>query len=246
MQFKDHFSKQANIYAQFRPTYPEELFTYLSSLCKEHELAWDCATGNGQAANSLVSYFNHVIATDASEAQLKNAKQHEKIAYKLALAEESGIESGTVDIVTVATAIHWFNFDKFYAEVNRVLKPGGILAVWTYCDPIVNTAIDAVVDKLHNNILFKYWLKENWMVSDKYKDLPFPYERIRTPQFTCSKMGKLKDLEGLLESWSATQSYIKANNKDPIDQIKDELSNAWGKDEAKEIRWDLTLIVGRK
>ena len=247
MQFKDHFSKQSDTYAKFRPTYPDELFAYLSSLCNEHDLVWDCATGNGQAANGIAKYFKKVIATDASEAQLSNAKPNEKITYKQALAEESGIESESVDIVTVAAAVHWFNFDKFYAEVNRVLKPDGILAVWTYNNPAVNSAIDAVMEKLHQGILHNYWPKESWLVINRYKDVPFPYEKIKTPNFASTMRLDLSGYEGHMRSWSATQKYIDAMGKNPIDEIREELTQAWGNaNEIKDVRWDLTMMVGRK
>ena len=128
MTFKDHFSKQAADYAKFRPQYPPELFEYLGGIAPQRKLAWDCATGNGQAAIALASVFERVIATDASEAQIANAEAHAHVEYRVAPAENSGIESDTIDLVMVAQALHWFDLDRFYAEVMRLLKPGGIFA----------------------------------------------------------------------------------------------------------------------
>jgi ubiquinone/menaquinone biosynthesis C-methylase UbiE len=120
---KDYFSRQSTEYAKHRPHYPKALFEYLNEICPGHERAWDCATGNGQAAIGLVPYFNEIIATDISEAQIKNAFQHPKIKYDVANCEDSSIEPQSVDLITVATAIHWINTDKFYQEVRRILKP---------------------------------------------------------------------------------------------------------------------------
>jgi ubiquinone/menaquinone biosynthesis C-methylase UbiE len=247
MQFKDYFSAQADTYAKYRPKYPEEMFAFLSSLCPEHELAWDCATGNGQAANSLVNYFNKVIATDASDKQLSNAKPHEKIEYRLALAEDSSITPGSVDLVTVAAAVHWFDFDKFYKEVNRVLKPKGVIAVWTYNDALINDKVNIAMEKLHRDILGSYWPKESRVVMNRYKDLPFPFERTTTPKFSYESKMDLNMLEGYLLTWSASQRYINDKGKNPVDEIRDELTAAWGNaNEVKKVVWELTLIVGRK
>ncbi len=247
MQFKDHFSKQSDTYVKFRPTYPDEIFSFLASLCPEHNLAWDCATGNGQAANGLTKYFKRIIATDASETQLSNAMQNEKIEYKNALAEDSGIPSVSVDLITVAAAVHWFDHDKFYKEVNRVLKPNGVIAAWTYNNPTVNPAVDAVMEKLHQGVLREYWPKESWLVINRYKDIPFPFERIQTPDFYCTKQMDLEGMEGHYLSWSATQRYIDATGKNPVDEVRKELTQAWGNpSEVKTVTWHLTFLVGRK
>lgn len=81
--FTDLFSQQSDIYAQYRPHYPQQLFDYLASLTSGHELAWDCGTGNGQAAVCLAALYNQVLATDPSEQQLKHATQHPKVLYKI-------------------------------------------------------------------------------------------------------------------------------------------------------------------
>ncbi|HJY64333.1 MAG TPA: class I SAM-dependent methyltransferase, partial [Ignavibacteria bacterium] len=123
MKFRDYFSKQAEEYSKYRPKYPDELFKYLSSLTKEHDLAWDCACGNGQASIGLAGYYKKVIATDASPAQINFAIQHPIVTYLTAQAENSGLESNSADIITAATAIHWIDTEKFYPEANRILKP---------------------------------------------------------------------------------------------------------------------------
>src|SRR5262245_55012855 len=129
---KDHFSGHAACYHQFRPNYPDSLFAYLATLCPSHELAWDCATGNGQAAVALAPHFRTVIATDASTQQVEQAQVNPKVKYLVAPAHEAPIETGAVDVVTVAQALHWLELSSFYREVRRVSKPRGILAVWCY------------------------------------------------------------------------------------------------------------------
>ena len=119
----NYFAVQSEHYSRNRPTYPDELFDFLSGLCTSHELAWDSATGNGQAAVSLSGYFKKVIATDFSNEQLSRAFQKENIFYRNESAEHSSLENNSADLVTVATAIHWFNIPEFYKEVHRVLKP---------------------------------------------------------------------------------------------------------------------------
>jgi ubiquinone/menaquinone biosynthesis C-methylase UbiE len=132
MAFKDHFSRQAADYAKFRPRYPRELFEYLGSVAPCRQLAWDCGTGNGQAAIGLATVFDRVIATDASEKQISSAQPHEHVEYRVAPAENSGVQSDTVDLIMVAQALRWFDLERFYAEARRVLKPHGILAASAY------------------------------------------------------------------------------------------------------------------
>ena len=247
MEFKDHFSSQSEIYLKSRPTYPDELFQFLASLIPANNLVWDCATGNGQAAVSLAKYFKHVIATDASEQQIKNAVSHEKVKYSVSLADNSGIESATVDLVTIASALHWMDFDAFYKEVNRVLKPGGIFAGWAYYKSHIDDAIDPIVKYLVKDILGEYWPPERAYITNYYNTIPFPFKAIETHLFKTSVRANMDFLIGYFHSWSSTQQYIKIKGKDPVDLIKKDLENAWGETaQTKQITWDLILKVGRK
>lgn len=247
MEFKDYFSTQSEVYAKSRPHYPDELFKFLASLVPVHDLAWDCATGNGQAAIVLADYFNKVIATDGSEQQIKNAVRHEKINYAVALADNSGIESGTADLVTIASALHWMDFDIFYKEVNRVLKPGGVFAGWAYIDSHINETIDLIVHYLSKDLLGSYWPPERAYVNNYYRDIPLPFKPIVTPEFKISVMATFDFLVGYLNSWSSTQRYIKTNGKNPVELVRAQLELAWGDlSKTKEMTWVLALKVGRK
>ncbi|HEY9422785.1 MAG TPA: class I SAM-dependent methyltransferase [Thermoanaerobaculia bacterium] len=166
MSFKDHFSGHASSYASFRPRYTPEIFEFVSFLPKRRSLAWDCATGNGQAAVDLAERFERVVATDASEEQIALATPHPKVEYRLALAEDSGLESGSVDLLTVATAVHWFDFDRFYAEAERVLAPGGAIAVWAYDLARISPALDRIIDRLARGIVGSYWPPERAKLID--------------------------------------------------------------------------------
>src|SRR6185312_6721505 len=247
MEFKDYFSAQSEIYVKSWPHYPDELFRFLASLGSVHNLAWDCATGNGQAAVALAKYFNKVIATDGSEQQIKNAESHQKVKYAVALADNSGLEPGTVDLVTIASALHWMDFDMFYKEVNRVLKPGGIFAAWAYYKSYIDTSIDPIVKYLVKDILGKYWPPERAYITNYYDTIPFPFKRIEAPSFQTSVIANIDFLIGYFHSWSSTQQYIKINHNDPVDLIRKDLEKAWGDLTAtKKITWDIIFKVGLK
>lgn len=244
MGFKDHFSKQAADYATFRPSYPQELFDHLGSIAPSRRLAWDCATGNGQAAVGLASVFDHVIATDASEKQIANAQSHETIQYRVAPAENSGIESETIDVIMVAQALHWFDLDRFYAEARRVLKPDGVLAASAYNLLRIEPALDAIVNWYYYEVVGPFWPPERELV-EQFADLPFPFHEINTPKFEMTAYWNLDHLLGYLRTWSSTQRFIAAKGADPLQEISDELRGAWGTaGRTRNVSWPLTLRVG--
>lgn len=228
--FHDHFSSLAAKYAEFRPTYPPELFAWIAAQAPARALVWDCACGNGQASRGLAEHFDHVIATDASEAQLAAAKPHPKVEYRVALAEASGLPAHAVDAVTVAQAAHWFKHDAFYAEVKRVLRPGGLLAVWTYDFlQLDDEKLQARISDFHENVGARYWPPERAYVEAQYRTLPFPAEReIPTPKLRMTVSWNLSQLLGYFRSWSAIKNYIKANGNDPVEALTAELTPLWG------------------
>jgi SAM-dependent methyltransferase len=246
MTFKDHFSTLATNYAKYRPHYPAALFEYLASLVSEHKLAWDCATGNGQAALGLAPYFEHVIATDASARQIANAIRHEKITYSAAPAERSEIASHSIDLIMVAQALHWLDFDKFYAEVRRVLKPHGILAVSCYNLLQINPEIDRIHHRYYYDIVGPYWPPERKWIEDDFQSIPFPFEEITMPSFSMEALWDLDDLQGYLGTWSATQRFMEAKGLNPLEQIRADLEKAWGEPAMKRrVEWPLVVRAGK-
>ena len=245
MEFKDHFTKQAESYAKFRPDYPEELFKYLSEISPSNELAWDCATGNGQAANGLAKYFNKVIASDASEKQIMNAIKNEKVVYKVFPAEKTEIDSSTVDLITVAQALHWFNFEKFYREAKRVLRKNGIITAWMYNLVEVSSEVDFIIKKFDGEILKNYWPPERQLFYEEYKTIPFPFERIEAPEFKMSAYWSLGHLFGFLSTWSAVQKFKDEEGSDPLNFIEKDLKKAWGNEKFRNVFWTLIIKIGR-
>ena len=173
--FQDYFSKQASEYARYRPHYPGELFDYLASISPGRQLAWDCGTGNGQAALELVKRFSRVVATDASGDQLAQAVAHERIDYRIERAEDVSLEDHSVDLVTVAVAVHWFDLEQFYQAVRRVAAPNGVLAVWTYHLPLIEPGIDRVLAHYYQDVLAGYWPGQMRYLDQCYQTLPFPF-----------------------------------------------------------------------
>lgn len=246
MVFKDYFSKQAGDYAVYRPHYPAELFAYLAAQVPVHAHAWDCATGNGQAALKLARHFKRVLATDASAKQLMQATAHKKITYLVALGEKTPIAPHTIDLITVAQALHWFNFDLFFAEAKRVLKPGGALAVWCYDLLSISPEIDAVLQDFNENIIGPCWPPERFWIGNHYADLPFPFLEQKTPAFKMVARWRLQDLLGYLRTWSSTQAYMTQRGADPVTQVASKLAHLWGDDQkTKKICWPLYVRIGR-
>jgi SAM-dependent methyltransferase len=244
--FNDHFSSRAAAYAKFRPHYPPELFDFLTQLAPARQLAWDCACGNGQATIDLAQRFERVIATDASEAQIANAMRRPNIDYRVALADNSGLADASVDLATVAQALHWFKLDAFYREADRTLRPGGILAVWTYgCTRIDRAEIDAITNDFYANIVGPFWPPERAMVEDEYRSIPFPTPQVPAPEFRMRMKWTLDQFLGYLSSWSATKNYIQARGENPIEPLAHRLQKCWG-DQTRLVEWPLAIRIWRK
>ncbi len=239
---KDNFSTQASTYAKFRPTYPKEVFEYLNSVVKNKNTVWDCATGNGQMARELAKNFEQVYATDISQKQLDNAFQAENIHYSIAKAEETHFADNTFNLITVAQAIHWFDFNKFYDEVNRVAKKGAILFVIGYGMPRFEGKIDEILQDFYWNITGPYWDAERKHLDNKLESIPFPFEQIECPTFKNEYFWKIEMIEGYLNSWSAIQHYIKKNGENPVNQVISELHEVWKSTE--KVVFPMFTIVG--
>lgn len=244
--FKDHFSSQSQHYQRFRPTYPDTLYHWLAEQTAGHALAWDCATGNGQVARALVHHYAHVVATDASANQIAQCVAQDNIDYQVARAEASPFNDHSVDLITVAQALHWFDLPAFYAEAARVLRPNGVLAVWSYQMLSISPSIDKIVHHYYHDIVGPYWPPERRLVEQGYAPLPSPFTEIDPPVFVMASAWQLEDLLGYLGTWSASVYYHQANQQDPLLQIHDALATAWeDPTHAREVQWPLRLRVGQ-
>ncbi|MFP9118166.1 class I SAM-dependent methyltransferase [Flavobacterium sp. RNTU_13] len=242
---KDNFSAQANDYARFRPHYPAEMIQYIMSNVSQHQNALDVATGNGQVAAALSPYFKEVYAVDISEQQLANATQLYNVHYKMASAEDLGFKDNTFDLITVAQAIHWFDFNAFYKEVNRLLNSNGVFAVLGYGLFSAGFKADKVLYHLYREILGTYWDEERRYLDENYSTIPFPFAEIVSQKFENRFSWNVEQLLGYLNTWSAVQHYINKNGINPVDLVKTELQTIWGRGE-KEVVFPLLLRVGRK
>lgn len=242
---KDNFSTQAAEYAIYRPTYPEEMYDFIFSLVKNRNAAWDCATGNGQVARELALHFDNVYASDISKEQIEQALKLPNIVYQVESSDKVNAADNSFDLITVAQAIHWFNFDAFYTEVKRTLKPDGIFAVIGYGIMSIDKKVDKAVHKLYEDFLGKYWDPERRYIEENYKTIPFPFEEITAPHIFIKTRWSFNQLIGYLNTWSALQHYKKANERNPIEYMFTELKEAWGSDAEKEIRFPVLLRVGR-
>jgi len=240
--FKDHFSEQSADYARHRPRYPEALFAFLSGLASKHALAWDCATGNGQAAIALSAHFERVVATDASAAQIHAALAHPGVSYRVAPAEASGLDTHSIDLITVGQALHWFDHARFFAEARRVAAPGGILAAWCYELCEVSAACDAVVNTLYTEIVGDYWPPERRLIEARYADIAIPGTPLEAPRFAMRLDWTVADMLGYLRTWSACKRYRADRGDDPVARIEAGLRAAWG-DAPRPVSWPLTVRV---
>ena len=242
--FADHFSARAVSYSQFRPGYPVELFTYLASLCPAHERVWDCASGSGQAAGHFVGRFDSVIASDASFVQINNANASGEYYRLSCLAERSPFVEHSFDLITVAQALHWFDLERFYNEVKRILKPGGVLAVWSYGLMQITPLLDDIVNHLYADTVGPYWPFERKWVESGYRELDFPFHDLVPPTFTMQADWTLEHLLGYLSTWSAVKRCKQETGEDPLLPIVPQLNAAWSGDQTKRVHWPLSLRVG--
>ena len=241
--FRDHFSGHASDYAAARSTYPESLFVWLASLADCHELAWDVATGNGQAALSLARHFEKVHATDASAEQIANAPESSNIDFLVEPAEEPSLPENSVDLITVAQAVHWFDLERFFDCAKRVLRENGVIAIWCYELCRINSEVDAVVSTFYES-LDEFWPPERALVESGYRTIPFPFDEIEVPEFQMECNWELQRFLAYLDSWSAARRCHESTGSDPIEGLRKQLIPLWG-DTVLLVKWPLSFRVGR-
>lgn len=242
--FKDHFSQVSEAYRAFRPEYPEELFQWLAGIAPRRESALDCGCGTGQAAVALARHFGRVYAVDPSQEQIANATQDDKVTYIVAPAEETGLLQGSQDLIIAAQSLHWFAFDRFYAEIRRLAGPNAVFAAFTYGLVSVDSALDQVVGRLYCDILGRYWPPERRYVDEGYRTLPFPFRELEAPEFVMTANWSIERFLGYLATWSAVKEYRARTGEDPLRGASEELGAAWGQDELKTVSWPLVIRAG--
>ncbi len=245
--FRDHFSSIASDYATFRPRYPAALFDFLADLAPARSLAWDAACGNGQATLDLAERFERVIGTDASAAQLGQAPAHPRIEWSVAPAERSGIVGGTIDLVTMAQALHWVDTSAFFREARRVARKQGVVAVWSYSGiRSSDERIDALVRQYSRETVGSCWPPQRRLVDEGYRSLGFPFNEIETPAFVMREQWTLAQLLGYIRTWSATMRYIERHRTDPTIELAAQLAERWvNTDSLRAVEWPMAVRVGR-
>ena len=243
---KDLFSDHSDLYVKYRPTAPKELYGYIYSFVKNFDTAWDCATGNGQAAVVLAEDFKKVIASDISEAQMSKAPLRDNIEYVHCSAESTPFDENSFDLVTVSQAYHWLNFAEFRKEVLRVAKEDAVIAIWTFHrhavdDDDVNTAVRA----FYKDVTEPYWEYERRFVDEKYETIEFDYEPLPSREFEAVLQWTRDDLLGYISTWSALRNYTKAYGGSLLPVIEKELRSLWPANEAKRVIFPVYLRIGR-
>jgi SAM-dependent methyltransferase len=227
IEMKDNFSGHAQDYAAYRPTYPQALFDWLETIVPEQPVVWDCATGNGQLASGMAGFAKKICATDMSVRQIESAVQAENIFYSVCPAEESGLPDKTFDLITVAQAVHWFDFGRFYEEVRRVAKPGAKLVLVGYGKVITGSDTDPLIDELYGKTLGPFWDPERRYLDDRYETIPFPFGELSAPDLAIEVSRTAEEFANYLETWSAVKHFEKKRRFSPLDEIRSALSNVW-------------------
>ena len=244
--FADAFSDAADRYVVSRPAYPAMHFNRLAALAARQALAWDCGTGNGQAAIGLAEHFDRVEATDASAKQIANALLDPRVRYRVALAEVSGLEDRSVDLISVAQALHWFDLPRFYAEVRRVARPGGILAAYGYDWFHISPEIDALTEKFLLQPVAAYWSPNNRILWEGYRTIEFPFEELPAKADNIDVTWTLDQLFGFFLTWSAPRRKRQAEGDEFLELARVEFESAWGDPgRPRQIVMPMHLRVGR-
>ena len=226
---KDNFSTKSANYKKFRPQYPDEVYEFLLSKLSSFEKAWDCGTGNGQVAEKISQFFTHVEATDISENQLQNAVEKSNVTYSVQPAEKTNFKNDQFDLIISAQAVHWFNFEAFYSEVKRCLKPDGIFVIMGYGLFRSNPETNAVIADFYDHIIGPYWDPERKYLDEAYQTIPFPFQELSAPAFCAEYDWDIEHLLGYLRTWSAVKHYKRLNNEDPVSLIESKLRMVFGK-----------------
>lgn len=242
---KSQFSKQSELYARYRPSYPKDMYNFIFQHLNKKEAAWDCCTGTGQVASYLSGHFKKVYANDISEEQLKHAPDKENIDYYEVPAEETGFPADIFDLITVAQAIHWLDFGQFYEEVNRTAGKDALLAVIGYGMVRINKKLNPLIDKFYKYNFSEFFSENRDYLDKHYATIPFPFDEIESPGFSKRIEWTIDDFEGYLNSWSTIQKFKDEKGFNPAENLIKEIKPLWPKGEIKEVIFPVFLRLGR-
>ena len=240
---KDNFSKGSREYSKYRPYYPAEVYEFIITKLKDFDYAWDCGTGNGQVASELSTFFTKIEATDISLNQIKYAIQKPNINYSVQPAEKVSFRTNQFDLIISAQAAHWFDFENFYKEVKRCLKPEGLIVLLGYGLLSINAKTNPIIEHFYKDIIGAYWDEERKYLDQNYHTIPFPFKEINTPDFVQKYEWDIEHLLGYLRTWSAVKHFQKENNQDPVCLIEAELKKAFGK--KNKVTFPILMRMGR-
>lgn len=241
---KDLFSTGSQRYQQARPSYPTSVIQTLLKHLNARDLAWDCGAGSGQFTQVMAPYFEYVVATDLSPQQLQQAPRFDNVSYQVQAAEKTSFEPASFDLISVAQAIHWFDFERFYAEVYRCLKPDGLFAVIGY--GLIEAQLPAInqqIQILYTQILKDYWDPERIYIDQAYQNIPFPFQEIATPAHEMDYHWSAAQLLNYLKTWSAVKHYQKQQGGDPLQGVVAALAQC---DALIEVRFPVFLRLGTR
>lgn len=244
---QDKFSTQASTYKKYRPTYPRGLYEILLNLVETKTACWDCGTGNGQVAVELAKHFDQVYATDISQKQLDQTTPKENITYQIARAEQTAFPDHQFDLITVAQAMHWFDFKAFYQEVKRVGKQDSILSIWGYGLLRIEPQINKLIDHFYHEIIGTYWNEERKHIDRAYASIPFDFEQIPvTHELFINTHWMIEQLEGYFNSWSSVQNFKQIHPEiDPVAPTISDIKKYWKAYESKLVRFPIFIKIGR-
>ncbi|MBF7730433.1 class I SAM-dependent methyltransferase [Pseudomonas sp. N040] len=239
------FGEKAGAYASFRPAYPAQLFDWLAAHSPGRQRALDIGCGNGQASQALLSRFDQVLACDSSLAQLAEARRQPALQLFAADARKLPLQPASLELVIVAQALHWFAGPAFFAEVGRVLKPGGLFCAWCYSLMQINPALDALIEELHGELLKGYWPAGRASVDAGYSDIQSGFAQIPVPPFSIQLDWSFAHMLGYLRTWSAVQLWQREHARDPLALFRTRLSEAWGDTQQRHlVSWPLHFVAG--
>ncbi|HEY4545780.1 MAG TPA: class I SAM-dependent methyltransferase [Pedomonas sp.] len=244
--FQDHFSGHATEYREHRPRYPDALFQIIAAHAPGHAAVWDCGCGNGQASVGLARHFGTVYATDASARQIEAAEQHPRVVYSVAPAEHSGLPDASVDAVLVAQALHWFDVERFYDEVERVARRGALFLAVAYRLARISAEIDPIIERFHDVTLGAWWPADRAHIDTGYQGIPRRFPEVELPPVVMEAEWTLDQLLAYLGTWSSVQRMRTSLGIDPLPALREELLPVWGEpDTVRLVRWPLVMMAGR-